>query len=281
MSTITTLASSDTGATSRITINNNFTNLNTDKMEGPAASVDSELPLFSGTGGKTLKRASTTGIVKLASGVVSTVTAPSGAIVGDSDSQTLTNKTIAGGSNSVSGISETMLSTSDITTLDVSTTKHGFAPKAPNVAAQFLNGVGAYSVPTFKALTGIATKNLADANATNPLTITHGLGRTPSMMRITAYYFATSRAYWCLGTYDGTNYATIFMSTYPAVTSNGVENYNGSIVVLTDLNNSTYASPLTSAQVGTVTTWNSTTITVTWAKAGSPSGSVVYTYELY
>jgi hypothetical protein len=39
------------------------------------------------------------------------------------------------------------LTTSDITTNDVSTSKHGFAPKAPNVATQFLNGVGAYSTP--------------------------------------------------------------------------------------------------------------------------------------
>lgn len=42
---------------------------------GPASSVDSELPLFSGTGGKTLKRSSATGIAKLTSGVVSTATA--------------------------------------------------------------------------------------------------------------------------------------------------------------------------------------------------------------
>lgn len=35
----------------------------------------------------------------------------------------------------------------DLTTNDVSITKHGYAPKAPNNAAQYLNGVGAYSVP--------------------------------------------------------------------------------------------------------------------------------------
>jgi hypothetical protein len=39
------------------------------------------------------------------------------------------------------------LSTSDITTNNVSTSKHGFAPKAPNDDTQFLNGLGAYSVP--------------------------------------------------------------------------------------------------------------------------------------
>lgn len=38
-------------------------------VTGPASSVDSELALFSGTGGKTLKRASLTGLVKATSGV--------------------------------------------------------------------------------------------------------------------------------------------------------------------------------------------------------------------
>lgn len=35
----------------------------------------------------------------------------------------------------------------DITTGNVSTTKHGYAPKAPNDAAKYLDGTGAYSVP--------------------------------------------------------------------------------------------------------------------------------------
>jgi hypothetical protein len=42
---------------------------------------------------------------------------------------------------------EADLSLSDITTNNVSTTKHGLAPKAPNDATQYLDGTGAYSVP--------------------------------------------------------------------------------------------------------------------------------------
>ncbi len=44
-------------------------------VTGPSSSVDSEIALFSGTGGKTLKRASNTGILKASSGVIATATA--------------------------------------------------------------------------------------------------------------------------------------------------------------------------------------------------------------
>lgn len=40
---------------------------------------------------------------------------------------------------------------SDVTTNDVSTSKHGFVPKAPNDSTKFLNGVGAFAVPTASA----------------------------------------------------------------------------------------------------------------------------------
>lgn len=65
-----------------------------DASTNTSTSVDSEIALFSGTGGKTLKRATGSGIAKVTSGVLSVVTAPSGAIVGTSDVQTLTNKTL-------------------------------------------------------------------------------------------------------------------------------------------------------------------------------------------
>jgi hypothetical protein len=56
-------------------VDNNFTNLNTDKIEGVTSSVDSEIALWSSTTGKVLKRADLTGIVKATAGVATTATA--------------------------------------------------------------------------------------------------------------------------------------------------------------------------------------------------------------
>jgi hypothetical protein len=48
---------------------------------------------------------------------------------------------------SYSAVTDAKLSTSDVTTNNVSITKHGFAPKAPNDATKYLDGTGAYTVP--------------------------------------------------------------------------------------------------------------------------------------
>jgi len=66
--------------------------------------------------------------------------------------QTTRNLTVNGTSADLSAdrtftVTDANLSTSDITTNDVSTTKHGFAPKLPNDATKYLDGTGNYSTP--------------------------------------------------------------------------------------------------------------------------------------
>lgn len=70
----------------------NFTNLNTDKVEGQSSSVDSEIALFSGTGGKTIKRATSTGILKATSGVI-------GVAVSGTDIKTVGGTSLLGSGN--------------------------------------------------------------------------------------------------------------------------------------------------------------------------------------
>jgi len=65
-------------------------------VTGPASSVDGEVALFSGTGGKTIKRATGSGLAKLTSGVLSTATAGTDYVT-PTGSEVLTNKEISGG----------------------------------------------------------------------------------------------------------------------------------------------------------------------------------------
>lgn len=60
-------------------------------------------------------------------------------------------------------IAEANISFTDITSGDVSTTKHGFAPKAPNDATKFLNGMAAYAQVKESdiAFTDITTGNVS------------------------------------------------------------------------------------------------------------------------
>lgn len=81
-----------------------------------------------------------------------------GVVIGDDGAGRVKTVTPSGSSNKVlhdsaSGdptmgpVVEGDLSLTDITTANVSTSKHGFAPKLPNDATKFLDGTGAYSVP--------------------------------------------------------------------------------------------------------------------------------------
>jgi hypothetical protein len=53
----------------------------------------------------------------------------------------------SGAAITVVQVADADLSVTDITTNNVSTTAHGFAPKAPNDATRYLDGTGAWSVP--------------------------------------------------------------------------------------------------------------------------------------
>ena len=60
-------------------------------------------------------------------------------------------------------VKDSDLSTTDITTNNVTTAKHGFTPKLSNVATQYLDGTGAYSTPAGSSVIQRALVNITDA----------------------------------------------------------------------------------------------------------------------
>ena len=112
MSTIT-LRNVKGSALSFTEVDDNFTNLNTDKLEGVTSSVDGELTLWSSTTGKVLKRATITGLVKATAGVATTATAGTD-YVSPTGSETLTNKTLT--NPSVNNYTEGVVAIGTVTT---------------------------------------------------------------------------------------------------------------------------------------------------------------------
>lgn len=73
-------------------------------------------------------------------------------------------------------VAEGDLNLSDVTTANVSTSKHGFAPKAPNDATKYLDGTGAYSVPAGGGSGGLG---LLTWNVAGTLTTQTGVAQLP------------------------------------------------------------------------------------------------------
>ena len=80
---------------------------------------------------------------------------------------TYTSKSVTG-ANIKALVTDANLTTTDVTTNNVSTSKHGFAPKAPNDATQFLDGTGAYDTVKDSDL------STSDITTNNVSTTKHG-----------------------------------------------------------------------------------------------------------
>ena len=101
--------------------------------------------------------------------------------------------------------------TTDITTLNASTTAHGLLPKLSNVSTQYLNGVGSWAALTPAENTGTAT---GTANgSTTVFTIAHSLGSSPYSAFVEVSSVLGSNIFFSFA-YDSTN-ITVTFATAP------------------------------------------------------------------
>jgi len=129
-------------------------------------------------------------------------------------------------------VKDSDLSLSNITTNDVSTSKHGFAPIAPNDASKFLDGTGVFSQPVPRAAGTSAnlTAQSASIGATNLLaSAAAGLYRISYYLNVTTVA-TTSSILLTLTWTDGSGTAQSFST--PAIVKNTVGYFISDSIVI-------------------------------------------------
>lgn len=134
-----------------------------DVSSNVASSTAGQFATFADTTGKLITPITNSGIPNLTSGAISsTLTAPSGSIVGTSDSQVLTNKNISGASNTLSNVN---LASQVTGNLSVTNLNSGTSASS----STFWRGDGAWAAPTSSVTT--ATPVTVGTNSTLVLTV--------------------------------------------------------------------------------------------------------------
>jgi hypothetical protein len=142
---------------------------------GPLSSIDSQLVIFNGSTGKLIKAHTGTGIAVVSGGVISTVSAPTGSIVGTSDTQTLSGKTISGSNNTLSNIPNSALTNSGIT---INSTVVGLGESITGIATT-ASGLSQFASTTSSALAALISDEVGSGSlvfANTPTLITPVLG---------------------------------------------------------------------------------------------------------
>lgn len=141
-------------------------------------------------------------VLVASSGVVDTTK-----VVTPTGTQELTNKDLTDSSNTFA-ITESDLSLSDNTTANVSTSKHGLVPKAPNDTAQFLRGDGSWASVSGSSDGWTASSDTWTYASASTFTIS-GVDRTAIFTKGTKLKFTQTTA----------KYATVVSSSFSTDTT--------------------------------------------------------------
>ncbi len=116
--------------------------------------------------------------------------------VGDlATAQALSNKNLTAASNTFS-IVESALALTDVTTANVSTSQHGFTPKAPNDTAKFLRGDATWAAPTSSGSQSVC--NTEDVDTDTMHSTSSNTGRI--VFTTAGTYTVGARVLWQAGT---------------------------------------------------------------------------------
>jgi hypothetical protein len=118
---------------------------------------------------------------------------------------------------------------------------------------------------------GVVSKDISSTSTTS---ITHGLGITPTRVKITFFNNSATTGNWShsTGTYDGTSYNCIFGYSDPG-TGASVSS-STSIIGRFHANSSQYNET-------TVSVLTDKLITLAWSKSGSPTGTIPFLWEAF
>lgn len=111
-------------------------------------------------------------------------------VAADIPTLTLAKISDAGALAALNAVTEALITLADNTTNNVSTTKHGFAPKAPNDATKFLDGTGAYAVPA--GTSGFAVTEIVPSTALPAANFVDILSIPASYRSLFLYIFSAS-----------------------------------------------------------------------------------------
>lgn len=236
MATIATIQSTDVIANSRTDINTNFSNLNSDKIE--TSYLDTDTALAANSDSKIATQKAVKAYVDAGGNVNASETARG--IVEEATDAEVTAGTATGATGAKLIVTPAKLATRLTTLLD-----------AKQNTLAWKNGGTTYDISTASGVQNIA----------------HGLGRTPTQVKITGLYSTSARLNEAKTVYNGTTQSS--MSWFFDTTSGDKE-------ITTTFKITTQVGA--SYQTGVVTV-DATNIIITWTKTGTPTGTANLMWE--